>query len=87
MEYHNDTIVRYNFDHKIETSAIIGHSLLIATQADGIMALNGKMFIPIPGHELLYNKKYVPLSLTETCLCLSPTFMDYTYSTAKRLLP
>lgn len=57
MEYHNDTIVRYNFDHKIETSAIIGHSLLIATQADGIMALNGKMFIPIPGHELLYNKK------------------------------
>lgn len=57
MELHNDTIIRYNFNHKIETSAVIGNSLLIATQADGIMTLNGKMFIPIPGSEQLYNKK------------------------------
>lgn len=57
MEYNNDTIIRYNFKNKIETSAIIGNSLLIATQSDGIMTLNGKMFIPIPGSEKLYNKK------------------------------
>ncbi len=57
FEYTGDTILRYDFEHKIDMSGVVENKLFIACQTDGVYALNGKMFIRIPNSNILLNKK------------------------------
>ncbi|MDR1370251.1 MAG: hypothetical protein LBJ72_09040, partial [Dysgonamonadaceae bacterium] len=50
-------IRKLNFPHKIESSGVVYDILVISTIEDGILALNGDLFIPLPGGELLKEKK------------------------------
>lgn len=57
FEYTGDTILRYNFIHKIDISGIVERTLFIASQTDGIYSLSGKMFIKLPESDIMQNKK------------------------------
>lgn len=50
-------IKKLNFPHKIECSGVVYDILVISTTEDGALALNGDLFIPLPGGELLKEKK------------------------------
>lgn len=52
-----NSIKKLNFSEKIENSGMVHDILIISTIKDGILALNGELFIPLPGGELLKNKK------------------------------
>jgi ligand-binding sensor domain-containing protein/DNA-binding CsgD family transcriptional regulator len=52
-----DRIKKLNFPHKIECSGLVHEILIISTLEDGILALNGDLFIPLPDGELLKDKK------------------------------
>lgn len=57
FEYNGDTILRYNFVHKIDVSGIVDRTLFIASQSDGIYSLSGKMFIKLPNSEIMHKQK------------------------------
>ncbi len=57
FEYNGDTILRYNFIHKIDVSGIVDRTLFIASQTDGIYSLSGKMFIKLPNSDIMKNQK------------------------------
>jgi DNA-binding CsgD family transcriptional regulator len=52
-----DRIKRLNFPHKIECSGIVHDVFMISTLEDGVLTLNGDLFIPLPGGEIVKNKK------------------------------
>jgi DNA-binding CsgD family transcriptional regulator len=52
-----DKIKKLNFPHKIEHSTIVHDVFVIATVEEGILTLNGDLFIPLPGGDLLKGKK------------------------------
>jgi DNA-binding CsgD family transcriptional regulator len=52
-----DQIQKLSFHHKIEYSAIVQGIFVISTLEEGILTLNGNLFLPLPGGELLKNKK------------------------------
>jgi hypothetical protein len=50
-------IRKLNFPHKIEMSGLVHDALFITTLEEGIMTLNGDLFLPLPGGEMLQGKK------------------------------
>jgi ligand-binding sensor domain-containing protein len=52
-----ERIKKLNVPHKIECSGMVHEILIISTMEDGILALNGELFIPLPGGDLLKEKK------------------------------
>src|SRR5690606_5367918 len=55
--YKDDAIVQYPYDAIIDASAFIHNALFVASVQNGVSMLSGKMFVRLPGSELLVNKK------------------------------
>lgn len=55
--YKDDRIVQYPYDAIIDASAFIHNALFVASVQNGVSMLSGKMFVRLPGSELLVNKK------------------------------
>ncbi|MDR1122138.1 MAG: hypothetical protein LBM08_14685 [Dysgonamonadaceae bacterium] len=57
FRYKSGTMKRFDFNHKIDCSANLYHSLIIADSNKGVQILNGDIFIVLPYSEILKNKK------------------------------
>lgn len=55
--YKSGKITKFTFRKKIDLSAVIQNSLLIANSEDGVSILNGSFFMKLPNSEILKNKK------------------------------
>ncbi len=48
---------RFAFQHKIDCSAVVNNSLIVASTENGVTFLNGDMFMSLPYSDMLKNKK------------------------------
>ncbi|MDR0682072.1 MAG: hypothetical protein LBG15_09540 [Dysgonamonadaceae bacterium] len=53
----NEQIKKIKIHHKIECSGMVHEILIISTIEDGALVLNGDLFFPLPGGDLLKGKK------------------------------
>ncbi|HET7733917.1 MAG TPA: triple tyrosine motif-containing protein [Paludibacter sp.] len=60
-EYDGNKITPYAFSYKIDESASVHNILFVTSSQSGAFMLNGKIFIRIPGSEILINKKVVSI--------------------------
>ena len=57
FRYHADEIKRYDFPNRINYSATVHNIFIVSIESDGILTLNGDIFLPLPNSELLKDKK------------------------------
>lgn len=55
--YKANKMIRFHFQHKIDCSAAVHNSLIVASTENGVSFLNGDMFMNFPNSEILKNKK------------------------------
>jgi hypothetical protein len=75
----NEKLDKINFPNKIETSGLVHDVLFISTIEDGVLTLNGDLFIPLPGGELLKGKKVCSILPFGTQDVLFVTALDGMY--------
>lgn len=51
------TLKHFHFNDKIITSAVVHNLMIVAQQKNGVVFLNGDMFLPFPNSEILKGKK------------------------------
>lgn len=77
--YDQKTVKKIDFGYKIDASAIAHNILFVASRQNGLFMLNGNLFVPVQGSEILINKKVSAILAYSKNQVLITTSLDGVY--------
>lgn len=57
FRYEDNQLTRFDFDDKVYSSAVVHNTFMLSNHKDGILIMNGDLFIRLPGSDVLKGKR------------------------------